>query len=62
MEQKHWDLGGAIIEWYERDGERYLAVNVDGKTNKRTAIARDSVENSFMASGKVKSTHSGSRL
>ena len=31
------------IEWYERDGERYLAVNVDGKTNKRTAIARDSV-------------------
>ena len=31
------------IEWYLRDGERYLAVNVDGKTNKRTAIARDSV-------------------
>ena len=35
------------IEWYERDGERYLAVSVDGKTNKRTAIARDSVENSL---------------
>jgi integrase len=35
------------IEWYARDGERYLAVNVDGKTNKRTAIARDSVENSL---------------
>ena len=31
------------IEWYLRDGERYLAINVDGKTNKRTAIARDSV-------------------
>ena len=31
------------IEWYLRDGERYLAVNVDGKTNKRTAIARDRV-------------------
>ena len=31
------------FEWYERDGERYLAVNVDGKTNKRTAIARDRV-------------------
>jgi integrase len=31
------------IEWYLRDGERYLAVSVDGKTNKRTAIARDSV-------------------
>ena len=35
------------IEWYARDGERYLAVNVDGKTNKRTAIARDNVENSL---------------
>ena len=35
------------IEWYECDGERYLAVSVDGKTNKRTAIARDSVENSL---------------
>jgi integrase len=35
------------IEWYERDGERYLAINVDGKTNKRTAIARHSVENSL---------------
>jgi integrase len=33
------------IEWYERDGERYLAVSVDGKTNKRTAIARDRVVN-----------------
>ena len=31
------------IEWYARDGERYLAVSVDGKTNKRTAIARDGV-------------------
>ena len=31
------------IEWYERDGERNLAVSVDGKTNKRTAIARDRV-------------------
>jgi integrase len=35
----HW----RNIEWYERDGERYLAINVDGKTNKRTAIARDRV-------------------
>ena len=31
------------IEWYKRDGERYLAINVDGKTKKRTAIARDRV-------------------
>jgi hypothetical protein len=28
------------IEWYERDGERYLAVNVDGKTNKRRRLSR----------------------
>jgi integrase len=28
---------------YESDGERYLAVSVDGKTNKRKAIARDRV-------------------
>ena len=41
------------IEWYERDGERYLAVNVDGKTNKRTAIARDSVENSLWRQAKL---------
>jgi len=33
------------IEWYKRDGERYLAINVGGKTNKRTAIARDRVVN-----------------
>jgi integrase len=41
------------IEWYERDGERYLAVNIDGKTNKRTAIARDSVENSLWRQAKL---------
>jgi len=41
------------IEWYERDGERYLAVNVDGKTNKPTAIARDSVENFLWRQAKL---------
>jgi integrase len=41
------------IEWYGRDGERYLSVNVDGKTNKRTAIARDSVENSLWRQAKL---------
>ncbi|MDB3961773.1 site-specific integrase [Paracoccaceae bacterium] len=46
-------LGWRNIEWYERDGERYLAVNVDGKTNKRTAIARDSVENSLWCQAKL---------
>ncbi|MDA9185696.1 hypothetical protein N9O40_00060 [Planktomarina sp.] len=28
------------IEWYISDGERYLAVSVDGKINKRTAMAQ----------------------
>lgn len=32
------------IEWYEQDGEQYLVVNVDGKTRKRSAVARDTVE------------------
>jgi len=32
------------IEWQENDGERYLVVNVDGKTQKRSAVARDTVE------------------
>ena len=32
------------IEWQENDGERYLVVNVDGKTRKRSAVARDTVE------------------
>ena len=32
------------IEWHEQDGERYLVVNVDGKTRKRAAVARDRVE------------------
>jgi integrase len=43
------------IEWYERDGERYLAVNVDGKTNKRTAIARDSVKNTLWRQAQLNS-------
>jgi integrase len=32
------------IEWHVKDGERYLMVNVDGKTRKRAAVARDRVE------------------
>ena len=32
------------IEWQENNGESYLIVNVDGKTNKRSAVARDKVE------------------
>ena len=31
------------IEWYEREDEHYLAINVDSNTNKRSAIARDNV-------------------
>ncbi|MCR9069087.1 MAG: hypothetical protein NXH79_09600 [Rhodobacteraceae bacterium] len=33
------------IEWYTNGDDRYLAVNVDGKTKKRKAIARDRVAN-----------------
>jgi len=32
------------IEWHEQDGKRFLVVNVDGKTRKRAAVARDRVE------------------
>ncbi len=32
------------IEWHAVDGEQYLVINVDGKTNKRSAVARDTVE------------------
>lgn len=32
------------IEWQDSGGERYLVVNVDGKTKKRSAVARDTVE------------------
>ncbi len=47
------------IEWYLRDGERYLAVSVDGKTNKRTAIAQRQSCRFSMAAGSAKSTHYG---
>ena len=32
------------IEWQDKDGQRYLIINVDGKTRKRSAVARDTVE------------------
>jgi integrase len=32
------------IEWHTKGGEKYLAISVDGKTRKRTAIARDRVK------------------
>ncbi|WP_165354861.1 tyrosine-type recombinase/integrase [Tropicimonas sp. IMCC6043] len=32
------------IEWHEQDANRYLVINVDGKTRKRAAVARDRVE------------------
>lgn len=32
------------VEWHDKDGERYLIVNVDGKTRKRTAVARDNTQ------------------
>lgn len=32
------------VEWQDKGDERYLVVNVDGKTRKRSAVARDTVE------------------
>ncbi len=32
------------VEWYKHEGERYLVVNVDGKTKGRSVVARDKVE------------------
>ena len=32
------------IEWQDKGDERFLMVNVDGKTRKRSAVARDTVE------------------
>lgn len=32
------------VEWQDSNGERYLVLNVDGKTRKRSAVARDTVE------------------
>lgn len=31
------------IDWHQQDGEKYLVINVDGKTKKRSAVARDTV-------------------
>lgn len=32
------------IAWHEKNGERFLTVSVDGKTRKRTAVARDNAQ------------------
>ena len=41
------------IEWHTKDGEKYLAISVDGKTNKRTAIARDRVRDFLFRQSKL---------
>jgi len=43
------------IEWQIKDGERYLVLNVDGKTNKRAAVARDRVEDYLVRQSKLNS-------
>ncbi|NDW53605.1 tyrosine-type recombinase/integrase [Aliiroseovarius sp. PrR006] len=44
------------IEWQENDGEKYLVVNVDGKTRKRSAVARDTVEGYLDRQSKLNSS------
>ncbi len=41
------------IEWHTKGDDKYLAVNVDGKTNKRTAIARDRVRDFLFRQSKL---------
>ncbi len=45
----HWQN----IEWQTSGDERYLVVNVDGKTRKRAAVARDTVEGYLDRQGKL---------
>jgi len=44
MALKHFEYAGVTSNGMNRDGECYLAINVDDKTNKRTTIAREWVE------------------
>ena len=37
------ELTWGNIDWHHNAGEQYLVVNVDGKTNKRSVVARDQV-------------------
>jgi integrase len=41
------------IEWHSKGDDKYLAVNVDGKTKKRTAIARDRVKDFLFRQSKL---------
>lgn len=41
------------IEWHTKNGEKYLAISVDGKTSKRTAIARDRVKDFLSRQSKL---------
>lgn len=41
------------IEWHTKNDEKYLAINVDGKTKKRTAIARDRVRDFLFRQSKL---------
>ena len=41
------------IEWHQANGERYLVLNVDGKTSKRSAVARDTVEDYLLRQSKL---------
>ena len=36
------------IDWYEKEGEKYLEFSVDGKTNSRSLIGRDSLQDPLL--------------
>jgi site-specific recombinase XerD len=41
------------IEWHTKGDEKYLVINVDGKTKKRTAVARDRVRDFVFRQSKL---------
>jgi len=41
------------IEWHRKGEERYLVINVDGKTKKRSAVARDRVRDYLQRQSKL---------
>lgn len=41
------------IAWHTKDEEKYLAISVDGKTKKRTAIARDRVREFLLRQSQI---------
>ena len=43
------------IDWYEQNGEKYLEFSVDGKTNSRSLIGRDSLQDPLLRQSQLNS-------